>query len=56
MTGEFEVELNGDLIFSKKKEGRFPTVNELYDLIKTKIWFDWKRGYRCANDGLSSKS
>ena len=30
--GVFEVELDGDLIFSKKKEGRFPDEGEIVKL------------------------
>ncbi len=31
--GQFEVVLNGDLIFSKKQEGRYPEIKELKDAI-----------------------
>jgi selT/selW/selH-like putative selenoprotein len=31
--GQFEVSLDGRLIFSKKKEGRFPLTNEILDQI-----------------------
>jgi selT/selW/selH-like putative selenoprotein len=31
--GQFEVALDGTLIFSKKKEGRFPELNEILDRI-----------------------
>jgi selenoprotein W-related protein len=27
--GQFEVEVNGDLVFSKKGEGRYPEIAEL---------------------------
>jgi len=36
--GVFEVELNGDSIFSKKKLGRFPNENEVIDLIEEVLW------------------
>jgi len=32
--GEFEVEYGGNLIFSKKKLGRFPEEGEVVNLIK----------------------
>jgi selT/selW/selH-like putative selenoprotein len=31
--GQFEVVLDGALLFSKKKEGRFPENQEILDLI-----------------------
>jgi len=31
--GQFEVEVNGDMIFSKKAEGRYPEVKELKEAI-----------------------
>ena len=31
--GQFEVVLNGDLIFSKKQQGRYPEIKELKDAI-----------------------
>ena len=36
--GVFEVELNGDSIFSKKESGRFPNENEVIDLIEEVLW------------------
>ena len=33
MGGQFEVVLDGNLIFSKKKEGRFPEPQEILDKI-----------------------
>lgn len=36
--GVFEVELNGDSIFSKKELGRFPNENEVIDLIEEVLW------------------
>jgi selenoprotein W-related protein len=32
--GKFEVSVNDKLIFSKKKEGRFPTNQEILDKLK----------------------
>ena len=32
--GVFEVTKNGALIFSKKKEGRFPEVDEIFSLLE----------------------
>lgn len=34
-TGAFEVHLNGQEIFSKLKEGRMPTIDELIDRLDT---------------------
>ncbi|MBD3333905.1 MAG: SelT/SelW/SelH family protein [Candidatus Eisenbacteria bacterium] len=34
--GVFEVMVDGDLIFSKKKEGRFPEDSEILNLLKSK--------------------
>ena len=31
--GAFEIKVNGDLIFSKKKLDRFPETNEVIDLV-----------------------
>ncbi len=31
--GQFEVVVNGDLVFSKKAEGRYPEVKELKEAI-----------------------
>lgn len=31
--GQFEVSVNGDLVFSKKAEGRYPEVRELKEAI-----------------------
>jgi len=31
--GQFEVEVNGGMIFSKKAEGRYPEVKELKEAI-----------------------
>ena len=36
--GVFEVELNGNSIFSKKELGRFPNENEVIDLIEEVSW------------------
>ncbi len=36
--GVFEVELNGNSIFSKKELGRFPNENEVIDLIEEVLW------------------
>ena len=35
--GVFEVSLDGELIFSKKSSGRFPTNSEIIDLVEKKI-------------------
>lgn len=35
--GIFNVYANGDLIFSRKKEGRFPEITELKQLVRDKI-------------------
>lgn len=35
--GVFEVKLNDDLLFSKKKLGRFPQDNEVEDMVKAEI-------------------
>ena len=32
--GVYEVELNGNLIFSKKQTGRFPELDEIISLVK----------------------
>ena len=32
--GVFEIMLNGDLIFSKKKLGRFPDTDEIVNLVE----------------------
>lgn len=34
--GIFDVKLNGDLIYSKKQTGRFPTDNEVLQAISAK--------------------
>jgi len=34
--GVFEVVVDGTLVFSKKKTGRFPEHEEIFDLIKAK--------------------
>ncbi|MBN8662115.1 MAG: Rdx family protein [Candidatus Melainabacteria bacterium] len=34
--GVFEVEVGGDLIFSKSKSGRFPNQSEVLELLKEK--------------------
>ncbi len=34
--GVFEIEYNGDLMFSKKKVGRFPDEGEVVGLIKNR--------------------
>jgi selT/selW/selH-like putative selenoprotein len=34
--GVFEVEVDGDLIFSKKKEFRFPENSEILELLKSR--------------------
>ena len=31
--GQFEVVVNGDLVFSKKQEGRYPEIKELKEAI-----------------------
>ena len=36
--GVFEVELNGNSVFSKKELGRFPNENEVIDLIEEVLW------------------
>jgi selenoprotein W-related protein len=33
--GQFEVEVNGDLVFSKKAEGRYPEISELKEAINS---------------------
>ena len=33
-TGEFSIELNQSIIFSRKKEGRFPELKEIKNLIR----------------------
>jgi len=33
-SGQFEVTVNGDLVFSKKKEGRFPEYGEVQPQIQ----------------------
>lgn len=35
--GRFEVSINGDLVFSKKAEGRFPKIPELRDKFEAAI-------------------
>jgi selenoprotein W-related protein len=35
--GKFELSLDGDLIYSKKKEGRFPTNEEIVVLLEKKL-------------------
>ena len=35
--GAFEVEVNNEIVYSKHKEGRYPEVDELSDLIADKI-------------------
>jgi len=32
--GVFEITIDNKLVFSKKKEGRFPTDNELIELVR----------------------
>ena len=32
--GVFEITIDNKLVFSKKKEGRFPTDNELMELVR----------------------
>jgi len=32
--GVFEITIDDKLVFSKKKEGRFPTDNELIELVR----------------------
>ena len=36
--GVFEVDLNGNNVFSKKEVGRFPRENEVIDLIEEVLW------------------
>lgn len=36
--GVFEVDLNGNNVFSKKELGRFPRENEVIDLIEEVLW------------------
>ena len=36
-TGSFDVFVNGELIFSKFEEGRFPEIDEISGIIKTDI-------------------
>ena len=36
--GIFEVDLNGNNVFSKKELGRFPRENEVIDLIEEVLW------------------
>jgi selenoprotein W-related protein len=31
--GQFEVEVNGDMVFSKKQAGRYPEIKELKEAI-----------------------
>lgn len=31
--GQFEVEVNGELVFSKKQQGRYPEIKELKEAI-----------------------
>ncbi len=35
--GAFEVEVDGDLIFSKKAQGRFPAAAEIKNLLRPKL-------------------
>jgi selenoprotein W-related protein len=35
--GVFEIEVDGDLIFSKKATDRYPTAGEIKQLIKAKL-------------------
>ena len=35
--GAFEMSINGDLAFSRLKEGRYPEMSELRDLIKAAL-------------------
>jgi selenoprotein W-related protein len=34
--GVFEIKLGNDLVFSKKKEGRFPETEEILDSLRSK--------------------
>ena len=35
--GAFEWKVNGDLVFSKQKEGRYPEMKELKEVIYSKL-------------------
>ncbi|GAB4335792.1 MAG: hypothetical protein Kow0010_23370 [Dehalococcoidia bacterium] len=35
--GQFEVEVNGELIFSKKQAGRYPEIKELKEAISARL-------------------
>ena len=35
--GVFEIELNGELIFSKKAKGRFPEDREVFEAIEARL-------------------
>lgn len=35
--GVFEVMADGDLIYSKKKEGRHPTIKEIEEILRPRI-------------------
>ena len=35
--GRYEVTINGDLVYSKLKEGRFPEFEELEPLVKERL-------------------
>jgi selenoprotein W-related protein len=35
--GVFEVRVDGDLIWSRKKQGRFPDIKELKQLVRDRI-------------------
>jgi len=36
-SGQFEVEVNGDLIFAKKQMGRYPEIKELKEAISARL-------------------
>lgn len=35
--GQFEVEVNGETVFSKKAEGRYPEIRELKEAINRRL-------------------
>ena len=35
--GAFEVQVDGDLVYSKKAEGRYPEIKELQDAISGRL-------------------
>ena len=49
--GVFEVRLDGDVIFSRQTQGRFPESKELKQLIRDRIAPDKDLGHSDRRDG-----